>query len=318
MHRYWNAALGIGLFIPVFVGCGGTDQPTLSNEPAGPSAEALSVASVSPLLRTTSGVVLPAGWHLVMSDRFGLGAGSTVSTLATLHAKYEEGQYYNRDSQGLVRMPNVVINGEQQTYSHFEVAIAFSSDHIAIQGRGHADGSITSAELVSVRTARSFCTEARFEIPGVAGSWPAFWFYAASTGGDTSELDVEQPITPYQGVHAVTLYNHPGASNLAIYDTHFTTTWMTFANSAFDASTAPHYYTTCYDDGAARVSRYIDGHSIYAGSWKWNASLGGTGHGPDATTIVDLAVGGSWAGNVADPARYSADLDLYSIEYYGP
>jgi hypothetical protein len=52
--------------------------------------------------------------------------------------------------------------------------------------------------------------------------------------------------------------------------------------------------------------------------WKWNATLGGTGHGPDATTIVNLAVGGSWPGNVAVPSAYSADLDLYSIAYYGP
>jgi hypothetical protein len=45
---------------------------------------------------------------------------------------------------------------------------------------------------------------------------------------------------------------------------------------------------------------------------------GGTGHGPDATTIANLAVGGSWPGNLSNPASYSADLDLYSIEYYGP
>jgi hypothetical protein len=39
---------------------------------------------------------------------------------------------------------------------------------------------------------------------------------------------------------------------------------------------------------------------------------------PDASTIVNLAVGGSWPGNTANPTSYSADLDLYSIEYYGP
>ena len=267
---------------------------------------------------TTSGVALPQGWSLKVSDRFGLGAASTVSTLGALHARYYEAQYYNRDSQGLVQIPNVVINGEQETYSHFENVIVFSSDHLTIQGRGHPDGSITSGELVSVRTARSFCTEARYKIPSADKSWPAFWFYAATSGGDTSELDVEQPITPSQGVHDVTMYNHPDATSVAIVDGKFSTSYMTWTSSAFDGSAAPHDYTTCYDDGAAKVSRFIDGKAIYTAPWKWNASLGGTGHGPDAATIVNLAVGGSWPGNTPNPAGYSADLDLYSIEYYGP
>ena len=59
--------------------------------------------------------------------------------MAQLHAKYFEGQFYNVDEKGLVRIPNVVINGEQQTYVHFEDAIAFDADHLRIQGRGHPD-----------------------------------------------------------------------------------------------------------------------------------------------------------------------------------
>jgi hypothetical protein len=172
--------------------------------------------------------------------------------------------------------------------------------------------------MVSVYTARSFCTEARYTIPSADKSWPAFWFYAATSGGDTSELDVEQPITANQGVHEVSMYNHPNASSVAIVDAKFTTTYMTWTNTALDGSTAPHYYTTCYDDSTGTVSRFIDGGAIYTAPWKWNASLGGTGHGPDATTIVNLAVGGSWPGNLSNPASYSADFDLYSIEYYGP
>jgi hypothetical protein len=52
--------------------------------------------------------------------------------------------------------------------------------------------------------------------------------------------------------------------------------------------------------------------------WKWNAKLGGTGHGPDATAIVNLAIGGAWPGNTPDPQSYVGDLDLYSLDYYGP
>jgi hypothetical protein len=74
---------------------------------------------------------------------------------------------------------------------------------------------------------------------------------------------------------------------------------MTWSNPLFDGSAAPHYYTTCYDDrGAGKVTRYIDGREIYAATWKWNEALGGTGHGPDAVAILNLAVGGRWTGNL--------------------
>lgn len=33
---------------------------------------------------------------------------------------------------------------------------------------------------------------------------------------------------------------------------------------------------------------------------------------------LDLAVGGDWPGDVSNPSGYSADLDLYSIDYWGP
>jgi hypothetical protein len=267
---------------------------------------------------TSGGVPLPAGWTLKHRDRFGTGPGSTVTNFAQLHAKYHEAMYYNRDASGRVKIPNTVINREQQTYSYFEKVIAWSADHLTIQARGQPDGSITSGELVSVYTTRNFCTEARYRIPHQPGSWPAFWFYAAAAGGDKSEIDVEQPITPFQGVAQVSLYNHPSQSNLVIADPAFTTRWMTWTKAMFDASAAVHTYTVCYDDAAVLVSRYIDGALIYSATFRWNASLGGTGQGPDAAAIVNLAVGGSWPGNVSNPSAFAADLDVYSIEYYGP
>jgi hypothetical protein len=267
---------------------------------------------------TAGGVPLPHDWSLKISDRFGTAPSQNIGAFAQLHARYYEGPFFNRDANGLVKIPNVVINMEQETYVHFEAAIVFAADHLTIQGRGHPDNSITSAELVSIYSARSFCVEARYRIPSVDKSWPAFWFYGDANGHDASEIDVEQPITPYQGVHQVSLSNHPTQGTVAVKDSRFTTPYMTFSDSAFDASTAPHVYTACYDDSTSTLTRYIDALEIYSSVWQWNASLGGTGHGPDASTIFNLAVGGNWPGNVANPSAYSADLDLYSIEYYGP
>jgi hypothetical protein len=274
---------------------------------------------------TRSGCPMSKTWTLKISDRFGTDANSTVHSFADLHARYDEAQFYNRDANGLVLIPNVVINGEQETYSHFETAVVFSSDHLTIQGRGHPDGTLTSAELVSKYTSRSFCVEGRYRIPSADKSWPAFWLYGADNTNDSSEIDFEQPVTPNQGVHDVSMYNHPSATNgdvfpnnVTVVDTKFTTAYMTWHDPSFDASAAPHDYTACYDDQTATITRCIDGRRIYSAHWTWNASEGGTGHGPDACTTFNLAVGGSWPGNLPDPRTYSADLDLYSIEYYGP
>jgi hypothetical protein len=268
--------------------------------------------------QTPGGVPIPAGWTLVDEDLFGTAATQNVQTFAELHAKYYEGQQYNRDANGLVLIPNVVINDEQETYVHFETAIVFAADHLTIQGRGQPDGSITSGEMVSIYRSRSFCVEGRYQIPSTDKSWPALWWYGDATGHDASEIDIEQPITPNQGVHDVSLNNHPTQGTVTILDTHFTTAYMTWTNASFDASTAPHTYTACYDDTAGEMRRYIDGAAIYSDVWTWNASLGGTGQGPDAATIFNLAVGGNWPGNVADPSGYTADLDLYSLRYYAP
>ena len=266
---------------------------------------------------TLANVPLPAGFTRVISDRFGTGPGQNVTTHADVHAKYYEGQFYNRDEQGLVKLPNVVINGEQQTYVHFEDALVFAADHVTIQARGQADGSITSGEMVSIHTARSFCVESKYRVPSADKAWPALWWYGSVSGGDSSEIDIEQPNTPNQGVHDVSMHNHPYEyDSIEALSPHFTTDYMNFSDPSFDASTAPHVYTMCYDDAAATLEHWLDGVALFSASWKWNKSMGGTGHGPDATTIVNMAVGGNWPGNTADPVHFSADLDLYYLDYY--
>lgn len=282
------------------------------------AAEAVPAAVAGGSAATGAGVPLPAGWHRSASDSFGTGRGCTVRTLAELAARHQEAQWYNRAADGSVRIPNVVINNEQQTYVHFADCIAFATDHLTIQGRGHQDGTITSGELVSRWSARSFCVEATYRIPAADKSWPGVWVYAGTGGGDGSEFDVEQPVTPTQGVHHVSLHNHPTEGQPRILDPRFDPQWMIWYEPTFDASTGPHRYTILYDDAKKTLTRAIDGVVIYTTPFDWNASLGGTGHGPDPVAIVQLAVGGGWPGNLADPASYHGDLDLYVIDYYEP
>lgn len=298
-------------------GDGASTSGTGGSATSGATGTTTGAGGAAPMM-TPGGAPLPTGWTLKASDRFGTAPTQNIGTFALLHAKYYEGQSYNREPSGLVKIPNVVINGEQETYVHFEDTIVFAADHLTIQARGHQDGSISSGEIVSLHAQRSWCVEARYQIPSADKSWAAFWLYGDADGHDSSEVDVEQPVTPNQGVHDVSMHNHPSEGTVTILDNHFTTQYMNWNNAAFDASAAPHVYTACYDDAASLQTRYIDGVAIYSAVWKWNESLGGTGHGPDASTIVNLAVGGSWPGNTANPTTYKADLDVYSIEYYGP
>ena len=260
---------------------------------------------------TTAGVPLPTGWTLRQSDRFG--TDGNVTNYTQLHAEYCEGEFYNVDSSGcLVRLPNVVINNEQQTYEHFETSIVFFTDHMEIQGRGQPNGVIQTAKMVAKYTPRNFCIEARYQIPATPGSWPAFYFYGSTDQNTNSEIDVEQPVTldGSQGVYDVSLNNHPTQGTIAIANPRFTTQWMTY-NASIDFSKAPHYYTVCYNDNTSTITKWIDGGLIYtATSWKWS--------GPNPNTIINLAVGGSWPGKLSNPSAYVGNLDIYSIEYYGP
>lgn len=268
---------------------------------------------------TVAGVPIPAGWERKRLDTFG--TSGTVTNLTALHALYKEAQWYNA-SGDLVTIPNTVINSEQQTYSHFEDVIAFSADHLTIQGRGHVDNSITSGEMVSKYYARSFIFECRTQVPITSGSWAAVWAYANGPGNDNSELDVEFPMvigSESFTKNQVFLFNHGDTeTNFVNYHLYNDVTNRVFYDPAFDCTSAPHNYTIVYDDAAGTIARYIDGVLIYTANWKWNASFGGTGFGPDANFILNLATGGSWPGTIATPSAYTGDMNVYWIGYYAP
>jgi hypothetical protein len=262
---------------------------------------------------TTAGVPLPTGWALRQFDTFG--TDGNVTNYTQLHAEYCESLFFNVDSSGcLVRLPNVVINNEQETYEHFETSVVFLTDHLEIQGRGQPDGTIRSAEMVAKYTPLSFCIEARYQIPATPGSWPSFWIGSSAGVTNTqSEIDVEQPVSASgsdQTVNEVSLNNHPTQGTLTVANPDFSIQGMKLYSTT-DFSAAPHYYTICYDDLNSTITKWIDGGLIYtATNWKWTST--------PPTTIMNLAVGGSFPGNLSNPSAYIGNLDVYSIAYYAP
>lgn len=284
-------------------------------------------ASSRPRNVTAGGVPIPNGWALQRLDTFGT-AGSIPGPVRA-HTLYFESAPWNRDANDRTFIPNGIINGQQQTYQHFEDPTWVwngNTDRVTIQGRGQGDNSIKSGQFVSRLTARSFMFEARIKVPSTLGTWNEFWAFGNS--GDTSELDVELVVSvdgTSHTVHTPTLNTHPALTPTlddpnATYDSG--TGFIGYSNASFSFAT-PHYYTIYYDDtGSGTTRRYIDGVLIYHAPFKWNASLGGAGFGPDAMMLLDLAAGttfgGNFPGTIATPSAYSGDMDIYSIGFYTP
>jgi hypothetical protein len=280
-------------------------------------------------LTTASGVPIPSGWALQRFDTFG--TGGSVPGPVRLRTLYDEAQFF-AEVDGRQTIPNSgVINNQQQQYQHFEDATwLWGTDHVTIQGRGQPDNSIKSGQIAYRKAYRSFIFEARFTVPSTLGTWVEFWAFAGSGGGDTSEIDVEC-LQSTDGTswdsHSVSVGNIPYGTPISD-DSHFSfnssTGILRYDNAAFNKNTGPHYYTIYYNDaGAGEIRRYIDGALLYhVPSWKWNNTLGGTGFGPDAVMLLDLACGtlngGNFPGTIASPSTWSGDLDIYSVGVYAP
>lgn len=278
---------------------------------------------------TAGGVPIPTGWNLQRLDTFG--TSNSVRHANRLRALYTEAIFFGQDGSGRVMIPNTTINSQQQQYQHFDDPTwVFNSDRLTIQGRGQVNNTIKSGQMVNKLSFRSWIVEARLTAPATPGSWAAFWNY--NTGlvtGDTSEFDVEIVMSnppgsgSNLGVNDVSIGNFPYAV-VNIVDSHVTqdvpagSGLLLYRNASFNVSTGPHYYTILYDDtGPGMLKRYLDGVLLYTVVAKWNASLGGTGFGPDAVVITDLSVGGAFPGNVT-PSTYSGNLDIYSLSVYTP
>jgi hypothetical protein len=267
--------------------------------------------AVASLARTTpAGVPLPHGWRLREHDAFG--THGTIRTYAALHARYCE------TKPERCRLTAASPGWGQETLVPFEQAIRFANDHLEIQARGQPDGSITSGALISRRSWRSGCVEARYQIPATPGAWPSFWWFGAGPHASTSEIDVEQPIvippepTGYLTVATIELQNHPTQGIVTPVAGGFHADLMALFTTT-DYSAAPHRYTTCYDDAQGEMRRYIDGALIYiARDWHWV--------GPLPHAIVSLSAGGvpGWSGIVTDPSAFDATLAVYSLDYYAP
>lgn len=135
--------------------------------------------------------------------------------------------------------------------------------------------------------------EIRFQAPGGAGLWPAFWLVSKSGAEEIDVVEtIGEPNCVYQSVH---LPGHPKFFGKKIH-------------TAFDYSDGMHSYGVVWND--RELIFFIDGIE----SCRANALL--LRSAAPMYLLANLAVGGSWPGNPMPETPFPARLRIKHIRAY--
>lgn len=235
----------------------------------------------------------PSGYEMVFNDEFKQRSFDT----SKWNSRYRWGS-------------NWTINGEQQYYvdsinnpnfgrSPFE----FDGEHLIINAtktpgdlRGKANqktylsGALTTYNKFKMRYGY---VEIRAQLPKGKGLWPAFWLLHQNENGNRPEIDVveligDRPNIAYQTYH--------------YYDNWNLRSTPTFEARGPDYTKGFHTYAMKWEPG--RITWYVDGKAT-------NTHSNGNVSREDMYLLVNLAIGGNWAGspdgNTRFPARFKID-----------
>lgn len=259
---------------------------------------------------TTTTIVVPEplpiderdGWELVWSDEFD---GTTIDPsnwtydLGGWGWGNGEAQYYtDRPENAWVRDGLLVIALRQEKYE---------------------DSYYTSARLKTqgLREFQYGRIEARIKVPAGAGTWPAFWMLGASFGRDeddpdasnwpdAGEIDVmeyvgRKPQTTYGTIHGP---GYAGAGSLGGWNVQ-----------AYDIADDFHTYAIEWD--ADGIEWFYDGEPFYEvgpddiGDREWV-------YDQPFFLILNLALGGTFGGNIALDLEYPLHLYVDHVRVYQP
>ncbi|MFK7854182.1 MAG: family 16 glycosylhydrolase [Granulosicoccus sp.] len=236
---------------------------------------------------------VPSGYKLVFNDEF---KSNGIDT-SKWNSRYRWG-------------PNWTINGEQQYYidtinnrnfgrSPFE----FDGENLIINAtktpgnlrskannKNYLSGALTTYNKFKMRYGY---VEMRAQLPKGKGLWPAFWLLHQYENGKRPEIDVVELI---------------GDKPTIAYQTyHYYENWNLRSTPSFEArgpdySRSFHTYGMKWEPG--RITWYVDGRAT-------NTYSNGNVSWEDMYLLVNLAIGGSWAGSpnssTAFPARFKID-----------
>ncbi len=268
----------------------GNTQSSVSVEPVAQAAQ--------PQFDDTSSV--PSGYRLVFSDEF----QSYSLDTSKWNSSYRWG-------------PNWIINGEKQYYvdrindpnfghSPFE----FDGEHMTISAtrtpdylRGKANnqeylsGALTTYNKFKMRYGY---VEMRARLPRGKGLWSAFWLLHQNEAEQRPEIDVVEYIGDKPNVAHQTYHYY---QNWDLRSTPTLEAWGPDYSQDF------HTYAVKWEPG--RISWYVDGqvtNTFDSGNVSWE----------EMYLLVNLAIGGWWAGDPDGSTQFPARMTIDYIRAYQP
>jgi beta-glucanase (GH16 family) len=287
-------------------------------QPAGATlrVDRASLTMRSPIVQTETvdtlvGSTVPPGYALVFNDEFNGGALKRSKWFTR----------YINDNETADR-----LNDEQQRYrdngNHVLANGLLSLTARKVRSGDPAGINYESGMLRSDFTFRYGYVEARVRMPGGRGVWPAFWLASDADGqghmGWPPEIDIFEVVN--NGVEDTMDMLHTNVVKPAgtapaphLYmDAAYSPTW-TYWRAPYRFNDGWH--TVAVEWTPDRVSTFVDGRRVVTRAYNWTRS-DGTPAGP-AHLLLNLAVGGSWAGrHGVDDSAFPQSLQVNWVRVY--
>ena len=241
---------------------------------------------------------VPDGYRMVFNDEF---RGGTLDS-AKWTSRYRWG-------------PLRTINNEQQYYIDAQNDPDFGHSPFEFDGENLTISAIrTPSHLKSKANNKNYLSgtmttfgkfkmrygyvEMRARLPKGKGLWPAFWLLHNQESGIRPEIDVvemlgDRPAVVYQTYHH---YNNQSLRSTPTYEV-----WETDFSAGF------HTYGMQWEPG--RITWYVDGEPR-------NSFANNNVASEDMYLLVNLAIGGAWAGNPNSSTPFPANLTIDYIRAY--
>ena len=172
----------------------------------------------------------------------------------------------------------------------------------------------------------SYYITTRMRLPNVLGTWPSIWL--APSLSETGEAQWPPEIDIFEGPlnnnpeTEFTLHQHSqvrgaqtdsGKYEFISYDENFETTWGYYTSP--DRSLRDVWLEIAAEWTVDGVCFYIDGFNTACENYRWVANDGAAGH--PANLILNLAVGGPWAGRGGiDDSKFPTQLEVDYVRVY--